>query len=149
MSISTLQFFDATRLLLNLSKCRVVTALQARKTLVKQGIIGHEREVDIIDSPYLSDIPNGLRNAISSGAYESVLFADICKEGPGSNILSSTIMGLKKDGVLPANWDFVAAPRTYNPLGSVVTFLNEEDIVSSFKKLTASSADAMPERLTA
>lgn len=47
-------------------------------------------------------------------------------------------MGLKKDGLLPAKWDFVAAPRTYNPLGNVITFLNEEDIVTSFKNMLAS-----------
>ncbi|KAL7535778.1 hypothetical protein ACHAXR_008436 [Thalassiosira sp. AJA248-18] len=115
----------------------VVTALRARRALAEQEVINHESEIDIIDSPYLSDIPEGLRDLLAKGIYEDVLFADICKEGPGSNILSSTVMGLKKDGILPAKWDFVAAPRTYNPLGNVVTFLNEEDIISSFKSMVS------------
>jgi len=113
----------------------VVTALRARRALAEQNFIDHEREIDIIDSPYISGgVPDGLRNALSNGRYEYVLFCDICKEGPGSNTLSSTIMALKKDGILPAKWDFVAAPRTYNPLGSVVTFLNEEDIIDAYKR---------------
>jgi len=113
----------------------VVTALRARRALVEQGVINHENEIDIIDSPYISGIPGGLRDALAIGRYEGVLFADICKEGPGSNILSSTVMGLKKENILPAKWDFVAAPRTYNPLGQLVTFLNEDDIISAFKKM--------------
>ena len=115
----------------------VVTALRARLALVERNIIEYESEIDIIDSPYLSDIPRGLHDAMSNGTYELVLFADICKEGPGSNILSSTIMGLKKEGILPYKWDFVAAPRTYNPLGNEITFLNEEDIMEAYKKLTS------------
>ena len=121
--------------LLTHNKYSVVTALRARRDLAEQKVIGHESEIDIIDSPYISDIPDGLRDALSNGRYDTVLFCDICKEGPGSNTLSSTIMGLKKDGILPAKWDFVAAPRTYNPLGNMVTFLNEEDIIGSFKQL--------------
>ena len=46
-------------------------------------------------------------------------------------------MALKKDDLLPAKWNFVAAPRTYNPLGNMVTFLNEQDIVASFEKTIA------------
>jgi len=48
-------------------------------------------------------------------------------------------MGLKSTGILPKKWEFVAAPRTYNPLGNVVTFLNEEDITRSFKKMISSA----------
>ena len=109
--------------------------MRARHALATQKIIDDEREIDIIDSPYLSDIPEGLRDALSSGQYELALFADICKEGPGSNILSSTIMGLQKDRILPKSWDFVSAPRTYNPLGNVITFLNEEDIIEAYRKM--------------
>ena len=113
----------------------VVTAIRARRALVEQKVIDHESEIDIIDSPYISGIPDGLRNILADGRYEGVLFCDICKEGPGSNTLSSTIIGLKKDDILPTNWCFVAAPRTYNPLGNMVTFLNEEDIINSCKKM--------------
>lgn len=58
-----------------------MTALQARKALAEQGIIGHDSEIDVIDTPYLSETPEGLRDALSHRMYENVLFADICKEG--------------------------------------------------------------------
>jgi len=132
------QFGDSGKHLIVTYGNGVVTALRARRALADQNVIGHESEIDIIDSPYVSDIPNGLRDALSNASYDAVLFCDICKEGPGSNILSSTIMGLKSTGILPKKWDFVAAPRTYNPLGNVVTFLNEEDIIRSFKKMISS-----------
>ena len=116
----------------------VVTALRARKALVERDIIGHDNELDILDCPYISDIPDGLRNALSPRQYEGVIFADICKEGPGSNVLGSLLIGLKKEDLLPQKWEFIAAPRTYNPLGNTVTFLNEDDIVASFQKLRQS-----------
>ncbi|KAL7547356.1 hypothetical protein ACHAWF_010672 [Thalassiosira exigua] len=129
------KFGDSGRHLIVTYGNGVVTALRARHTIAEQGVVSNESDIDIIDSPYLSDIPNGLRDALTNGRYDDVLFCDICKEGPGSNILSSTVMGLKKYGLLPPKWDFVAAPRTYNPLGNVVTFLNEEDIVLAFKQM--------------
>jgi hypothetical protein len=118
----------------------VVTALRARKALVERKIVSHDNELDILDCPYISAsaVPDGLRSALSPGQYEGVIFADICKEGPGSNVLGSMIIGLKKEGLLPTKWDFVAAPRVYNPLGNTVTFLNEDDIISSFLKLQQS-----------
>jgi hypothetical protein len=112
----------------------VVTALQARRSLIERKVISNEHELDIIDAPYISDVSDGLRDALSSEQYERVLFCDVCKEGPGSNILSSTIMSLKKLGILP-RWDFVAAPRTYNPLGNTITFLNEDDIIRAYETL--------------
>lgn len=113
----------------------VVTALRARRSLAERNVISNEHELDIIDAPYISDVPGGLRDALANKQYERVLFCDVCKEGPGSNVLSSTIMALKKQGILPAKWDFVAAPRTYNPLGNTVTFLNEEDIIGAYMTL--------------
>jgi len=67
--------------------------------------------------------------------YEGVIFADICKEGPGSNVMSSTIISLQTDDLLPPYWTSVFAPRTYNSLGSVETFLNVIDIEDAWKKL--------------
>ena len=89
----------------------------------------------MIDCPYLSSVPAGLKEII--GDYDGVLFADICKEGPGSNILSPMITQLKRDNALPNNWDFVAAPRTYNPLGNTITFLSREDIIGAFRGIVA------------
>jgi hypothetical protein len=65
--------------------------------------------------------------------YSGVVFADICKEGPGSSVLSSMVTRLHDDGNLPSTWKLVAAPRTYNPLGSIATFLNVPDIVDATK----------------
>jgi hypothetical protein len=104
----------------------VVTSLQARKGLVDRGVLSHEADLDVIDCPFLSGVPKGLEDALRY--YDQVLFADICKEGPGSNVFSSMIMSLKDREALPAHWAFVGAPRTYNPLGSTVTFLNCDTI---------------------
>lgn len=111
----------------------VVTSLQARKSLFERGIIREESEVDIIDCPLLSAVPRGLEEMMP--AYSHILFADICKEGPGSNIFSSMITSLKARGSLPDDWTFVGAPRTYNPLGSTVTFLNTHTIEDAVEKL--------------
>lgn len=115
----------------------VVASLQARRGLTDQGIIGREDEVDVIDCPYLSDVGSGLENALKD--YDQVLFADICKEGPGSNVFSSMITTLHQRGSLPKSWAFVGAPRTYNPLGSTVTFLNQDTIETAVAKLLMSS----------
>jgi hypothetical protein len=112
----------------------VVTALQARKLLVETGVLATESSLDIIDCPYLSGVPDGLRSVI--GQYEGVLFADICKEGPSGSVLSSMLCALQKERLLPDRWQLVSAPRTYNPLGSMTTFLNKEDIIEAFKELT-------------
>lgn len=113
----------------------VVTALQARQELIHQGWIGKASELDIIDCPYLSSVPAGLANVLLD--YDKVLFADICKEGPGSNIFSSMITQLQQQKKLPSQWRFCGAPRTYNPLGSTVTFLNCDTIVTAFRDLVS------------
>lgn len=109
----------------------VVTALQARRVLVDDGIINSASHVDVVDCPYLSRVPDELRKPIQQ--YDKVLFADICKQGNG--ILASHACSLQSDGLLPAQWDIVTAPRTYNPLGNTCTFLNKSDIVEAFIKL--------------
>jgi TPP-dependent pyruvate/acetoin dehydrogenase alpha subunit/pyruvate/2-oxoglutarate/acetoin dehydrogenase E1 component len=117
----------------------VVTSLQARRGLVSRGIVASENEVDVIDCPYISGVPLGLENVL--GDYDHVLFADICKDGPGSNVFSSMITSLNDRGVLPQSWSFVGAPRTYNPLGSTVTFLNQDTIEDAMQKLLLRSDD--------
>jgi 2-oxoisovalerate dehydrogenase E1 component len=111
----------------------VVTALQARRMLVETNCIQSDDEVDIIDCPYLSSVPNCLHDIASR--YDALLFADLCKEGPGSSVLSSFVVSLRNRGNLPALWSSVAAPRTYNPLGSMCTFLSAEDVVMATKEL--------------
>jgi len=122
----------------------VVESMQARRGLVDRQVITTEEELDLIDCPYLSDVPKGLERLLApsiddSGracCYDHVLFSDICKEGPASNIFSSTITTLRqKKQLLPESWAFVGAPRTCNPLGSTVTFLNSDRIECAVKEM--------------
>jgi 2-oxoisovalerate dehydrogenase E1 component len=113
----------------------VVTAMQARRALVEKKILTSENELDIIDCPYLSGVPKGLEKLLVE--YQAVVFCDICKEGPGSNVFSSMITKLQEKELLPHYWSFVGAPRTYNPLGSTVTFLNSNIIEAAVTRLTA------------
>jgi hypothetical protein len=103
----------------------VVIALQARRAMMQSGIIDNEDKVDVIDCPLLSRVPQGLEECIS--LYSAVLFADICKEGPGS-VLAHHACNLHQQQCLPPLWDVVGAARSYNPLGSLCTFLNQDDI---------------------
>ena len=59
-------------------------------------------------------------------SFDQVLFADVCKEG--ATPLSSHAAKLQNDGLLPPKWRLASAQRTYNPLGSTITFLNKADI---------------------
>ena len=111
----------------------VVTALQSRKELIDNGMFSQEQEIDIIDCPYLSSPPQGLVSILSQ--YESVLFADVCKEGPGSGPLASMAAKLHADKVLMSKWSIVAAPRCYNPLGNTCTFLSVSDVTDALAKL--------------
>jgi len=113
----------------------VVAALQARQQLVAMGALTSVDDLDVIDCPYLSSTPQGLKDTISQYRDGKILFADICKEGPSGCVLSNMVCSLRSEGILPHHWELVSAPRTYNPLGNMSTFLNEDDIVSAFKTL--------------
>lgn len=111
----------------------IVTSLQARQQLVDRGVLNSASQLDVIDCPYLSDVPTSLETILKD--YDKVVFADLCKEGPGSNIFSSMITSLQQKNALPSDWLFVGAPRTYNPLGSTVTFLNSSTIEEAVAKI--------------
>jgi hypothetical protein len=49
--------------------------------------------------------------------------------------MSNTATMLHDQGVLPDAWRVIAAPRTYNPLGSLSTFLSSTDIVECVKEI--------------
>jgi hypothetical protein len=115
----------------------VTTALEARKILTESSVIASQDDIDVLDCPYLSGVPDGLREVVSH--YDMILFADICKEGPGSSVLSSTMSSLWSEGLLKGDWEMVAAPRTYNPLGNTTTFLNADDVVLGCQKLLSRS----------
>lgn len=110
----------------------VPTALQARRELLETKTLAFEDELDIIDCPCLSAVPQELRDVLPQ--YEAVLFADITKEGPGC-VLSHYVTTLQSEDLLPARWRLAAAPRTYNPLGSLATFLNVDDVTKSLEIL--------------
>jgi len=93
------------------------------------------QDITVIDTPLISSLPSGLVNVLNERSFSSVLFADICKQG--QNPYSGMIIELQSSGNLPPSWDCIAAPRTYNPLGSMVTFLSVDDIVSFAGKLVS------------
>ncbi len=102
----------------------VVTALQAADAIKGRG---DARTVDVIDCMLLSSPAAGLKQEL--GKYERVVFADICKEG--ANPLSGMMQELKSEGLLENKWAFTSSQKTYNPLGNLLTFMNEDDIVKA------------------
>jgi len=106
----------------------VVTAMQAREQLSVPS------DVMIIDSPYLTRTPAGLKEALVH--VDEVVFADVCKQG--QHPFGGMITDLQSEGRLPASWQCVAALPTYNPLGSTTTFLNAPDIVEACNKCFSS-----------
>mmetsp|Transcript_35105 Transcript_35105/g.100836 ORF Transcript_35105/g.100836 Transcript_35105/m.100836 type:complete len:796 (+) Transcript_35105:71-2458(+) len=102
----------------------VPTALRARRQLQEEhGVQG----VAVVDSPCLSDVPSGLLEALSG--FPRVVFADPCKLGQHPH--AGLVVKLQGLGLLPPAWRSVAAAPTYNPLGSTVTFLSEDDVVQA------------------
>jgi 2-oxoisovalerate dehydrogenase E1 component len=122
---------DAKRALIVTFGNGVPLALQAQEQLVQEKV-----EVDVCDCPLLSSVPQGLDNLLATGAYDRVLFADVCKEG--QNPLSSHMAILMNRGRLgnaAVRARCTAAPRTYNPLGNTLTFLNIHDVVQGVNGL--------------
>jgi len=100
----------------------VPTALRAQRALQEDhGIKG----AVVVDVPLLSGVSSGLTELLPR--FPAVLFADVCKMGQHPH--AGHIVQLQEQGLLPAKWRSVAATPSYNPLGSTITFLNEEDIV--------------------
>ena len=75
----------------------VVTALEALAGMPAEEAAG----VVVIDSPYLSAVPQQLREAVAE--FDVVLFAEICKDGPGAPLLSHAC-ALHNEGALPQSW---------------------------------------------
>ncbi len=94
------------------------------------------RSVTIVDSPYLSAPPGQLSSLLGGlSDNDSVLFADICKEGPNMPLAGIASI-LQNDDVLKSSWRAIGAQPTYNPLGNTVTFLSTTDIISGIKSLS-------------
>lgn len=108
----------------------VPTSLNALKTMNDDSVI-------VLDVPYLStsSIPSGLRALLEENKeIKNILFAEVCKEGV--NPLSGRAVQLKNEKLLKGKeWAVAAASPTYNPLGSIITFLNENQIVAAVQEL--------------
>lgn len=106
----------------------VCTSLLAAKELMS------EFDVTVIDCPYLSAPPKQLVDLTTSGKFDCVVFADVCKQGSGMP-LGGHAISLQNQGALKMPWRVVGAAPTYNPLSRTITFLSVEDIVSSARSL--------------
>jgi len=102
------------------------------QSLVEKGAIVRVTSLTVL---WLALCPRALKEAIAD--YEGILFADICKEGPGGIALSPSITMLQKEVLLPNKWLFAGAPRKCNPLGSTENFLNVPDIEEAFTTLSS------------
>lgn len=104
-------------------------------SLVVQSDMASDPAVDItvVDVPYLSDVAEGLVGALQHGKFDGIILADPCKEG-GAPLATTAVRLQKYDLDIPTR--VVAAPHTYNPLGSMVTFLSTEDITTAVTSLT-------------
>lgn len=127
----------------------VVTALQARQQMVENEILSSTEELDVIDCPYLSATPQRLKDVIGQYKEGGVVFVDICKEGPSGSVLSNVVCSLQSERYLPDKWQLVAAPRTYNPLGNMCTFLNQKDLIQAFHKLASAPSSSTTTSATA
>jgi len=109
----------------------VVTSLQAREALPNPS------DVDVVDCMLLSSVPDGLKEELAH--YDRVVFADICKEGmnPLSGMLGELQRPIERGGAGLAGkrWCAKAAARGYNPLGSLVTFLNVDDVLEGIDEV--------------
>eukprot|EP01051_Picozoa_sp_SAG22_P017306 SAG22_NODE_2638_length_2347_cov_2.305605_3_plen_91_part_00 len=65
------------------------------------------------------------------GNYDKVLFADVCKAGQHPHAGFVTALQAQRKLPCGGGWQSVAAAPTYNPLGSLATFLCVDDIVTA------------------
>ena len=112
----------------------VLAAIQAQNELRSMGIF-----ITVVDCPLLSDIPQGLRDIV--GQYQNILFADVCKEGAAP--LANHMLQLMNAGAFIDDRSVrcIAAPRTYNPLGNTLTFLNKDNILAKVLSMRHSAAN--------
>uniref|UniRef100_A0A0G4GCD1 Transketolase-like pyrimidine-binding domain-containing protein n=1 Tax=Chromera velia CCMP2878 TaxID=1169474 RepID=A0A0G4GCD1_9ALVE len=124
----------------------VGTSLRARETLEPS----LRASTFIVDCPYVSPglLPSGLQKlfppqtAASDGqdsrvvtsVPRGVVFADVCKEGQSP--LMARVSQLQQAGRLPSAWTCKAACGSYNPLGRVVTFLSDADVIEGVGEVT-------------
>eukprot|EP00055_Hartaetosiga_balthica_P006411 m.20037 g.20037 ORF g.20037 m.20037 type:complete len:807 (+) comp5207_c0_seq1:104-2524(+) len=90
----------------------------------------HGLNVTVVDTPLLSEVPDGLRHVLQADAsWDCVIFADECKHG--QHPYGGMVCKLQEEKLLPPTWRTVTAAPTYNPLGHLMTFLNKDKILKS------------------
>ena len=104
----------------------VVAAVEAQRILAKDHGI---TRVGILEVPCISAMPPALGHGLTKHAHGGVVFADICKAPQAP--LNAFVVQLQDQGLLAHRWRCVAAPQTYNPLASTITFLSSQDIVEA------------------
>ena len=118
--------------------CIVLTYGNGVPSALQCMVQSESHRVVVVDCPNLGRLPKGLERLLSGGnASVPIVFADVCKEGP--NPLSYLVVLLKNAGLLERRWKHIAASPTYNPLGSLCTFLSLSDITTAVTQLTEAS----------
>ena len=112
----------------------VPTATQAVMNILADSHVKDLSSLSVIDCPYLTAPPKELCSALASKQFDLVLFADVCKEGPGMPLAGMGAI-LQRSGDLSVPWHAIGAQFTYNPLGNTLTFLSAEDISDGIKSL--------------
>ncbi len=91
--------------------------------------------VVVIETPCISKTPTQLIEYMKNHKVAKVVFADVCKQGVGMP-LSSRVIDLQAENALKeVDWRVIGASPTYNPLGTYLTFLSVDDIVSSVQSM--------------
>lgn len=119
----------------------VPTAVSAGRQLAASG---QADRFTVIDVPCLTQTPAQLVSYFESLAVASaaggtktqttVVFADVCKKNAGMP-MSLRALDLHEQGLLSGPWTVIGAENTYNPLGTYLTFLSVDDIVSTVTRL--------------
>lgn len=108
----------------------------AQRELTADGAATKGLRVVVVDCPLLSELPSGL--VALAQHCQHVVFVDVCKAATGP--LDTFVAQLQSQGRLPARWRSISAPRTYNPLGNTVTFINKEDVLKACNDVMVSAA---------
>mmetsp|Transcript_13624 Transcript_13624/g.39691 ORF Transcript_13624/g.39691 Transcript_13624/m.39691 type:complete len:785 (-) Transcript_13624:37-2391(-) len=89
----------------------------------------HGLAMQVLEVPCVSSVPKALPEALAEA--KAVLFADVCKSAQAPLLHFTAELKAKRVIGKHRDWALVAAANTYNPLGSTITFLSKEDIVSA------------------
>lgn len=127
----------------------IPTSLQAQKILAERYA---DMDVVVLDTPCLSQTPSHLKSYVRMHREDiaCLVFADVCKYTP-SMPLAKMAVDLQNEDLFSTStgsikWKVIGAAPTYNPLGSYLTFLSQEDIVSATHTLVVpGSEDSSPD----